>query len=174
MPGHRDAAADAPWFRISRSICCCYHRRRADQVHHRDQEDPQSVLERNLRFVRCPTSCAGPRKLTRGRRASEESILAIQIFDQKKFKKKDQGFLGVINVRIGSVIDLDVGGDGTGTPLCYWESLTDGERHQRCLPGTLRSPTTISLCMENSSSIYRRIWGLQYNSRLRRAIQAHP
>lgn len=44
-------------------------------------------------------------------RASEESILAIQIFDQKKFKKKDQGFLGVINVRIGSVIDLDIGGD---------------------------------------------------------------
>ncbi len=46
------------------------------------------------------------------RRASEESILAIQIFDQKKFKKKDQGFLGVINVRIGSVMDMDVGGDG--------------------------------------------------------------
>ena len=46
------------------------------------------------------------------RRASEESILAIQIFDQKKFKKKDQGFLGVINVRIGSVMDLDVGADG--------------------------------------------------------------
>ena len=39
-------------------------------------------------------------------------MIAIQIFDQKKFKKKDQGFLGVINVRIGSVIDLDVGGDG--------------------------------------------------------------
>jgi E3 ubiquitin-protein ligase NEDD4 len=37
----------------------------------------------------------------------------VQIFDQKKFKKKDQGFLGVINVRIGSVIDLDAGGDGT-------------------------------------------------------------
>lgn len=47
------------------------------------------------------------------RRATEDSILAVQIFDQKKFKKKDQGFLGVINVRIGSVIDLDVGGDGT-------------------------------------------------------------
>lgn len=45
-------------------------------------------------------------------KATEESILAIQIFDQKKFKKKDQGFLGVINVRIGSVMDLDVGGDG--------------------------------------------------------------
>ncbi|KAI9678114.1 MAG: hypothetical protein M1817_006058 [Caeruleum heppii] len=44
-------------------------------------------------------------------RATEDSILAVQIFDQKKFKKKDQGFLGVINVRIGSVMDLDVGGD---------------------------------------------------------------
>lgn len=38
--------------------------------------------------------------------------MAIQIFDQKKFKKKDQGFLGVINVRIGSVMDLEIGGDG--------------------------------------------------------------
>lgn len=46
------------------------------------------------------------------RRATEESILAIQIFDQKKFKKRDQGFLGVINVRIGSVIDLEMEGDG--------------------------------------------------------------
>ena len=43
---------------------------------------------------------------------NEESVLAVQIFDQKKFKKKDQGFLGVVNVRIGSVLDLDVGGDG--------------------------------------------------------------
>lgn len=47
------------------------------------------------------------------RRATEDSILAVQIFDQKKFKKKDQGFLGVVNVKVGSVIDLDVGGDGT-------------------------------------------------------------
>lgn len=51
-------------------------------------------------------------RLTENRRVLEESILAIQIFDQKKFKKKDQGFLGVINVRIGSVIDLEIGGDG--------------------------------------------------------------
>lgn len=40
--------------------------------------------------------------------ASENSILVIQVFDQKKFKKKDQGFLGVINVRIGDVIDLSL------------------------------------------------------------------
>ncbi|KAJ5379372.1 hypothetical protein N7509_012491 [Penicillium cosmopolitanum] len=44
-------------------------------------------------------------------KVNEDSILAIQIFDQKKFKKKDQGFLGVINVRIGDVIDLQMGGD---------------------------------------------------------------
>lgn len=50
--------------------------------------------------------------MTGFRRANEDSMLAIQIFDQKKFKKKDQGFLGVINVRIGSVIELEVGGDG--------------------------------------------------------------
>lgn len=40
--------------------------------------------------------------------ASEDSILVIQVFDQKKFKKKDQGFLGVVNVRLGDVIDLSL------------------------------------------------------------------
>jgi E3 ubiquitin-protein ligase NEDD4 len=34
----------------------------------------------------------------------EGSILAVQVFDQKKFKKKDQGFLGVINIRVGDVM----------------------------------------------------------------------
>lgn len=42
---------------------------------------------------------------------NESSILAVQIFDQKKFKKKDQGFLGVVNLRISDVIDLSLGGD---------------------------------------------------------------
>lgn len=58
------------------------------------------------------------------RKATEDSILAIQIFDQKKFKKKDQGFLGVINVRIGDVIDLDVGGEGSATLLHRLPNLT--------------------------------------------------
>ncbi|OBT50556.1 E3 ubiquitin-protein ligase hulA [Pseudogymnoascus sp. 24MN13] len=44
-------------------------------------------------------------------RATEDSILAVQVFDQKKFKKKDQGFLGVINVRIGDVVDFNSGED---------------------------------------------------------------
>jgi hypothetical protein len=34
------------------------------------------------------------------------------VFDQKKFKKKDQGFLGVINVRVGDVVDFSSGEDG--------------------------------------------------------------
>jgi E3 ubiquitin-protein ligase NEDD4 len=36
----------------------------------------------------------------------------VQVFDQKKFKKKDQGFLGVINIRIGDVIELVPEADG--------------------------------------------------------------
>ena len=35
---------------------------------------------------------------------SDASVLTIQVFDQKKFKKKDQGFLGVVNIRISDVL----------------------------------------------------------------------
>ena len=66
----------------------------------------------------CAAGCAAEQELSSDRRANEESILAIQIFDQKKFKKKDQGFLGVINVRIGSVMDLEIGGDGMSRKKC--------------------------------------------------------
>lgn len=41
---------------------------------------------------------------------TDSSVVAVQIFDQKKFKKRDQGFLGVINVRVADVIDLELGG----------------------------------------------------------------
>lgn len=37
---------------------------------------------------------------------TENSVLIIQVFDQRKFKKKDQGFLGVINVRVGDYINF--------------------------------------------------------------------
>ncbi|WVQ78911.1 hypothetical protein IAT38_001002 [Cryptococcus sp. DSM 104549] len=40
----------------------------------------------------------------------DSSIVAVQIFDQRKFKRKDQGFLGVINIKIAEVIDLELGG----------------------------------------------------------------
>lgn len=39
--------------------------------------------------------------------------MAVQIFDQRKFKRKsDQGFLGVINIKVSDVIDLELGGQG--------------------------------------------------------------
>ncbi|CAI2172982.1 11836_t:CDS:10 [Funneliformis geosporum] len=44
-------------------------------------------------------------------RVSNQSVIAVQIFDQKKFKKKDQGFLGVINVQVGDVFDVNTSGD---------------------------------------------------------------
>jgi len=55
-------------------------------------------------------------------RVNEDSVLAVQIFDQKKFKKKDQGFLGVVNIRVGNVIDLDAGGDGTYPLMFPWQA----------------------------------------------------
>lgn len=42
----------------------------------------------------------------------DSSVIAVQIFDQRKFKKRDQGFLGVVNVRVSDVLDLDLGGHG--------------------------------------------------------------
>ncbi|KAL7320719.1 hypothetical protein PS15m_000582 [Mucor circinelloides] len=44
-------------------------------------------------------------------KVTNESVIAVQVFDQKKFKKKDQGFLGVINIQVSKVFDLEVGGD---------------------------------------------------------------
>nr|ODN85521.1 E3 ubiquitin-protein ligase NEDD4 [Cryptococcus depauperatus CBS 7841] len=41
----------------------------------------------------------------------DSSIVAVQIFDQRKFKRKqDQGFLGVINIKVSDVIDFELGG----------------------------------------------------------------
>lgn len=50
--------------------------------------------------------------LISNRTVKDSSVICVQIFDQKKFKKKDQGFLGVINVKVSQVIDLDLGGEG--------------------------------------------------------------
>ena len=55
-------------------------------------------------------------------RVNEDSILAVQVFDQKKFKKKDQGFLGVINIRIGDIIELAPDADG----MCWCNALRLG------------------------------------------------
>lgn len=44
-------------------------------------------------------------------------MVAVQIFDQRKFKKRDQGFLGVVNVRVSDVLDLELGGHGSSSHL---------------------------------------------------------
>lgn len=36
----------------------------------------------------------------------------MQVFDQRKFNKRDQGFLGVVTILIADVINLAVGGTG--------------------------------------------------------------
>jgi E3 ubiquitin-protein ligase NEDD4 len=48
----------------------------------------------------------------------ESSIIAVQIFDQGKLKKKNMGFLGVIDGRVSDIIDLQVGGDSTNIVIC--------------------------------------------------------
>ncbi|KAH8833564.1 hypothetical protein DL96DRAFT_1577533 [Flagelloscypha sp. PMI_526] len=40
----------------------------------------------------------------------DSSVVAVQIFDQRKFKRRDQGFLGVVNVRVSDYLDLELGG----------------------------------------------------------------
>lgn len=42
----------------------------------------------------------------------DSSVVAVQIFDQRKFKRRDQGFLGVVNIRVSDVLDLGLGGHG--------------------------------------------------------------
>ncbi|KAI9188211.1 hypothetical protein H9P43_002602 [Blastocladiella emersonii ATCC 22665] len=41
---------------------------------------------------------------------TNSSVIAVQIFDQRKFKKSgNQGFLGVVNVQVGSIFDVRSG-----------------------------------------------------------------
>ncbi|TIC76091.1 HECT-domain-containing protein [Wallemia mellicola] len=40
----------------------------------------------------------------------DTSIIAVQVFDQRKFKRRDQGFLGVINLKVSDILDLEIGG----------------------------------------------------------------
>lgn len=56
-----------------------------------------------------------------GSNVKDSSVVAVQVFDQRKFKRKDQGFLGVINIKVADVIDLDSGGQGESA-----DGLPDG------------------------------------------------
>src|SRR6267154_6302855 len=45
----------------------------------------------------------------------DSSVVAVQIFDQRKFKRRrrDKGFLGVVNIQVANYLDLELGGYGT-------------------------------------------------------------
>ncbi|PVG00224.1 HECT-domain-containing protein [Serendipita vermifera] len=45
----------------------------------------------------------------------DSSVVAVQVFDQRKFKRRDQGFLGVVNIKVADVLDLELGGHETLT-----------------------------------------------------------
>jgi hypothetical protein len=45
------------------------------------------------------------------------SIVKVQIFDQRKFKGRDQGFLGFVEIRVTDYLDLELGGHGTFSSL---------------------------------------------------------
>ena len=40
------------------------------------------------------------------------SVVKVQIFDQRKFKRRDRGFLGFVEMRITDYLDLELGGQG--------------------------------------------------------------
>jgi E3 ubiquitin-protein ligase NEDD4 len=52
----------------------------------------------------------------------ENSILSIQVFDQKKFKSKDQGFMGTCNIPVrifqGQVLKLELKRSNADTTVC--------------------------------------------------------
>ncbi|KAG8899505.1 hypothetical protein FRB99_006689 [Tulasnella sp. 403] len=54
----------------------------------------------------------------------DSSVIAVQIFDQRKFKRRDQGFLGVVNIRVAEVIDLELGGHVHGKLIVYLSTNT--------------------------------------------------
>ena len=40
------------------------------------------------------------------------SVITVQIFDQRKFNRRDQGFLGFVEIRVTDYLDLELGGQG--------------------------------------------------------------
>ncbi|KAJ2775206.1 hypothetical protein IWQ56_000203 [Coemansia nantahalensis] len=47
--------------------------------------------------------------------AQPGSVVTAQVFDQRKFKKHGQGFLGVVNVQVSQHLNLEAGGDAVVT-----------------------------------------------------------
>ena len=45
------------------------------------------------------------------------SVVTVQIFDQRKFKRRDRGFLGFVEIRVIDYLDLELGGQGMSSGL---------------------------------------------------------
>ena len=41
---------------------------------------------------------------------NNSSVITVQIFDKRKFKRRDEGFLGVVNIEMASYLDLELDG----------------------------------------------------------------
>ena len=40
------------------------------------------------------------------------SVVTVQVFDQRKLVRGDQGFLGFVEIRVTDYLDLELGGQG--------------------------------------------------------------
>lgn len=70
-----------------------------------------------MNTLMCPLFCFWQRPVLifynqRFSMVKDSSVVAVQIFDQRKFKRRDQGFLGVVNIQVSNHLDLELGGHG--------------------------------------------------------------
>lgn len=75
------------------------------------------------------------------------SVVAVQIFDQRKFKhwQRRQGLLGLVNIHVANYLDLEIGGHGTFSslgdafplpPTCHNSLINSSEVVQLDLKGS--------------------------------------
>ena len=60
------------------------------------------------------------------------SVITVLTFDQRKFERRDQSFLGFVEIRIADYLDLELGGLGMFSGLlssCFSSLMTN-----QCIP----------------------------------------
>jgi hypothetical protein len=94
------------------------------------QENLNPLLERNLRTVACLIASSLFFLLPHSPSSSvrDSSKILIQVFDQRKFKRNDQGCLGSVSITVGDVLNSDQGSHGivlfSLSPLLFHPSHT--------------------------------------------------
>ena len=51
------------------------------------------------------------------------SVVTIQIFDQSKLERRDQGFLGFVEIRVADYLDIELGGESMSSASDYLSPL---------------------------------------------------